>query len=311
MKKSKFTLFATIALLFSATISAQESSKETIYIKTARFAEPLVEEWVLEYNKYNPQIEIKIADRNSNDEDVSINLINSDIEKYNDEKGRVSYYAGRYAILPISNSNNPFLAELGRKGLQEKKLESLFFEKELFDSTPSSSKKEKYVATIYSGTNEHSFARSFASHFGYSPVSIKGRKISGDDLFLIQAIQKDNSGITFNNLSYIFNVETRGLKDGLALIPLDVKKQQREVLEEGNIDKILELLEQEDISLIPVEGIVFTYHNDNLSAKSFLRWVLSEGQEYNHKHGFLKADKEVALAQLKSIEESLLTASHK
>lgn len=310
MIKSKFIKLAAVAFLFSTTIIAQENSKDIVYIKSARFATPLVEAWISEYNIDNPETQLELVDQQSTNEHISINLISESFEQENELAGRSVSYAGRYALLPISNANNPFLAEIGRKGLQEKKLENLFFEKDIYDSTSGTTKKDKYNATIYSGNNEYSFASSFASHFGYSPISIKGRKISGDDLFLIQAIQKDNTGITFNNLSYIFNIDTRKLKDDLSIIPLDLKKEQREVIENADIDAILQLLEKDKISLIPVEGIGFAYDDNSLAAKMFLKWVLSQGQEYNHKYGFLKAEEDVITAQVQTIENSLLTASH-
>lgn len=188
-------------------------------------------------------------------------------------------------------------------------MENLFFDKDNLDEYSDSSDKQKYDITIYSGTNSNSFAGIFASHFGYSAADIRGRKISGDDIFLINAIQKDNSGVTFNNLSYIFDIDTRGLKNGLALIPLDIKKEQREILQEADIDKTIALLENERISLIPVENIGFVYQENNIPAKRFLKWILSEGQKYNQEYGFLKVEEATLSAQLKKIEDLLLTAS--
>lgn len=308
MKKSKLIRLAA-ALLLSASAVAQQNSKETIYIKSARFAAPLVKEWISEYEKTDSQVEIKFAEGDASDEQIDISLVSFTNAADHAATNQIIFYAGRYALLPVTHADNPFLNELSRKGLNGKKLENLFFEKDIFEVTSGSSKKQKHEATIYSGNNADSFSGIFASHFGYSSADIKGKKISGDDVFLIHAIQKDNSGITFNNLSYIFDIETRSLKNNLSLIPLDVKKDQREILQEADIDKTLELLEKENISLIPVENIGFAYQKNNLTAKRFLKWILSEGQQYNHKYGFLKAKGTVVASQLKSIEESLLTAS--
>lgn len=309
MKKSKLIRLTAAAFLLSASVIAQQNSKEVIYIKSARFATPLVKEWISEYEKAHSQTEIKLAEGDSSDESIDINLVSFNNAEDHSAANQLIAYTGRYALLPIAHADNPFLNELSRKGLNGKKLENLFFEKDIFEATSRSAKKERHETTIYSGTHTDSFSKAFASHFGYSSVDIKGKKISGDDVYLIHAIQKDNSGITFNNLSYIFDIETRSLKNDLSLIPLDVKKDQREILQEADIDKTLELLEKENIPLIPVESIGFVYQKNNLAAKRFLKWVLSEGQQYNHKYGFLKTEETVIASQLKSIEESLLTAS--
>ncbi|WP_298645994.1 hypothetical protein [uncultured Proteiniphilum sp.] len=310
MKKFRFIrLSLVVAVLFSTNVIAQQNPKEVIYIKSARFATPLIEKWASEYQKANPQIEVKFAGGQSSEGDIDLSFISSDNEGRTENGNQVVSYTGRYALLPVTNANNPLLNELDRKRLNGKMLEDLFFNNDILDENPEPSNKQKHDITIYSGTNITSFAGVFASHFGYSTADIRGRKISGDDIFLMNAIQKDHTGITFNNLSYIFDIETRGLKNGLALIPLDIKKEQREILQQADIDKAITLLEKERISLIPVENIGFVYQENNIPAKRFLKWILSEGQKYNQEYGFLKAEETILSAQLKEIEDLLLTAS--
>lgn len=314
MKKVRFIRLSVVAilastLLFSGSAVAQQSSKEVIYVKSARFATPLIERWATEYVKANPQVEVKFAEQSSA-EAPNLSLISSANGNEAEKINQIVSYTGRYALLPVTNAENPFLSELNRKRLNGKRLESLFFDGDALDGNDDSSNKQKHDITIYSGNNSNSFAGPFASHFGYSTADIRGRKISGDDIFLINAIQKDHTGITFNNLSYIFDTETRGLKKGIALIPLDIKKEQREILEQADIDKTIALLEKESVSLIPVENIGFVYRDNNNQAKKFLKWILVEGQKYNQEYGFLKTEEGIVTAQLKEIEDLLLTASN-
>ena len=299
MKRLKFIQLAVVAVLFSTSVIAQQNSKEVIYIRSARFATPLIEKWASEYEKINPQIQVKFTEGQSSGENVDLSFISSGNEERTEDINQIVSYTGRYALLPVTNADNPLLDELNRKRLNGKRLENLFFDKDILDEYSDSSNKQRHDITIYSGNNADSFAAAFASHFGYAAADIRGRKISGDDIFLINAIQKDNTGITFNNLSYIFDIETRGLKGGLALIPLDIKKEQREILQEADIDKTIALLEKEKIPLIPVENIGFVYQDNNIPAKKFLKWILSEGQKYNQEYGFLKTEETILSAQLK------------
>ena len=58
MKRFRFIrLSLVVAVLFSTNAIAQQNSREVIYIRSARFATPLIEKWVSEYEKINPQIE--------------------------------------------------------------------------------------------------------------------------------------------------------------------------------------------------------------------------------------------------------------
>ena len=62
----------------------------------------------------------------------------------------------------------------------------------------------------------------------------------------------------------------------------------------GNLDETLDLIEREDIDLIPVEDIGFTYNDFDADIDHFLQWIVRTGQQYNHKAGFLRlTDKEV------------------
>ena len=74
----------------------------------------------------------------------------------------------------------------------------------------------------------------------------------------------------------------------LVLLPLDVKKTQSEALQSGNLDETLNLIESEDIDLIPVEEIGFAYATTDADIDQFLQWVVGDGQQYNHEAGFLR-----------------------
>lgn len=297
-------IYLLLTLLLTVSVSAK-AQKETIYLKSSNFTNLLVEKWISEYKKINPQVDIRIAGKDVSPQDISAELVISDeIEKTLSSNQSVSY-VGQYALLPVTSANNPSLAQLASKRLGNKELKNLFFEKDIFDD----SKAKDIDVTVYSGNNVNSVARTFAAHFGYSTSKFKGKKISGDDIYLLSAIQRDNKGVTFNNLNYIFDIETRRLKNDLVVLPLDLKREQREVLAETNIDKLITLLESEKVDLIPVESIGLVYKKDNSDIKQFLTWVLSDGQTFNHTYGFLNPDKKLLTNQLKELEGSLLTSN--
>ena len=289
-----FIVLITVGAIENIRAESIESSsnKEVITIESTRFAIPLVEKWANEYEKAYPGVDIVFVENKNSDRTADLSLVGYiERDKSNSKNGNITN-AGRFAILPITNADNPYLKELNKKRLNSKAIRELFFENGEFGESTDSQKKLDYEVTIYSGNNSDSFAEAFDSHFGFLKADLKGRKISGDDIFLINAIQKDNEGITFNNLSYIFDIDTRSIKSGVALIPLDIKKEQREVLEEADVDKTITLLENETIPLIPIENIGFISESNNKEAEKFIEWVLSEGQKYNREYGFLKAEYE-------------------
>jgi hypothetical protein len=216
-------------------------------------------------------------------------------------------YVGRYAILPITTKDNPLYEQIVKKKFGKKELSILFFVED-FLSEDSNKKKDLFQnkLTVYTGNGSTSGSHIFASFFGFSPSNFRGKRISGDDIYLLNAIQKDNTGITFNNLSYIFDLNDRQLKDEIALLPLDVKKEQLEALRSENLDETIVLLEEQKVELIPVYNIGVTY-NEKDNVKNFLKWIITDGQKYNHEYGFLNIDEKTLGYQKKHLETNLLT----
>ena len=105
--------------------------------------------------------------------------------------------------------------------------------------------------------------------------------------------------MTFNALNNLYDLSSRTLRSDLALLPLSVKTSQREVLRSGNLDETIELIEKENIDLIPVADIGFTYGTFDSDIDAFLQWVIQDGQQYNHQQGFLKLSSKEVESQLR------------
>ena len=70
------------------------------------------------------------------------------------------------------------------------------------------------------------------------------------------------------------------------------------------------MVENENLDLIPTQKIGFVVSdskNNNPEIKEFIKWVLTEGQKYNHDFGFLSLSKNEQLAQVREIENQYLS----
>ncbi|SHF43571.1 hypothetical protein [Dysgonomonas macrotermitis] len=286
MKTSKYTNYIVAALLIlgSASLFAQ-NTKDVLYIKGANFTHPILNAWIAEYNKQNPNVEIKLATKETADDEVAIRVLADDVEK---NQTQLSLQVARYAILPVTNNQNPILAEVDNKGLNKDKIQKLFFEKDIDNDGKYPFKSEP---TVYSGSLSTSNSAVVSEYFEKEAAQLKGKKIAGDDIFLITALAKDQSGIAFNYLSYIYDTKSKKLKDGIAILPIDLKKDQWQTISSG-IEGTLQLLEKEKVNLIPVKplSVAIDYVNLNKDTQDFLEWVVTAGQQVNHAQGFLTVD---------------------
>ena len=292
MKKNIFTIALLLGLQFSQIVSAQT---EKVTLRVPNFARPLVEKWVAEYIKTNASVDFQFTSGKSPEANNSISLTT-------DEE---AVLVARYAILPVTTKGSEAEQLIGSHALNAKKLKKLFFVKDEFDDEHKESKAEKSLH-VFTGNSQLSASREYAAHFHQEPVNYKGKKISGDDSFLNLAISRDPLGVTVNSLSNIFDLKSRQLHQTLALLPLDIDKQGRQVLSEGRLDAILQLLENEQYAEIPVGKIGFEYNHASPVLTSFVQWVLQNGTQYVHEYGLLSLSQKELTAQQRRAEQKEL-----
>jgi len=281
-----------IAVLFSINISniwAEQTSTNTSsvrYVKAPKFARPLVEKWITEYAKTHPGVVFQIAKSNQNQGNIDLNVVFDNQDTNSEDFSHVVYF-GEFAVLPITASGSEAAKVLEGKHLNSKKLKQLYFLNDDFDEDVKKVKQfEKLV--IYSGSNATSVASSFAHNFGEESTNFRGKRISGDDLFLNTALAKDPLGVSFNALPNIFDLKSRHIKNDLTIIGLDVKKNLEESFsDKATLDELILALENGKVQEVAIEKIGVSYNESDDAVNKFLEWVLADGTKYNHEFGLL------------------------
>ena len=297
----------TVAVLFSISISniwAEETSTNASsvrYVKAPRFARPLVEKWITEYAKTQPDVEFQIAKGNQSQDNIALNIVFDNQNTEREEFSHVVYF-GEFAVLPITASGSEAAKVLEGKHLNSKKLKQLYFLNDDFDEDVKKIKQfEKLV--IYSGSNASSVATYFARNFGEESSNFRGKRISGDDLFLNTALAKDPLGVSFNALPNIFDLKSRHIKENLTIIGIDVKKSLEDSFsDKASLDELILALENGKVSEVAVEKIGVSYNIADDAVNQFLSWVLAQGTKYNHEFGLLNLDNKLAQAQINKVK---------
>jgi phosphate transport system substrate-binding protein len=307
MKPIYFYQLLFALFISSAGYPAENVSAGPVLISGTKFTYPLIEKWIAEFKKGNPDANITLVSKTVSPQTADLNVIAHQPTKEDFDETQEVVYAGRYALLPVTNSRNPLLATLAKKGLSKKDIDKLFFERVNFDEEPGK-EKPKFPATIYSRDNTSVTSTTLAGYFGHVSSEIRGKKVFGEDIYLLSAIKKDSIGLTYNNLGYLFDTDSRKLKDGIALLPLELKKDTKQILA-GDLDLVIDILEKTQIETIPVEKIGFIYSKQTVrkEVSDFLKWVLTDGQKFNHAKGFLNLDNTALSEQTNRIKETLIT----
>lgn len=296
MKMKRKVLAIALFLGLHVSLTAAAQSAEQVTLRVPNFLRPLAERWVSEYQQTGNSTgaEFQFATGKAPQGENSITL----------GTGDEAVSVARYAVLPVTTKASEAEWLIGSRKLNTRRLKSLFFVQDEDDDEQEDATKAEQTLHIYTGNSQWSAARTYAAHFGEETADYKGKKISGDDSYLNQAISRDPLGVTVNALPNVFDLGSRRLRTGLALLPLDLDRQGRQVLSEGRLDDILQLLEEQQYGEIPVSRVGLVYNHRSSAASDFVRWVLTHGTQYVHDYGLLGLPQKELTAQLRRMEQT-------
>jgi phosphate transport system substrate-binding protein len=263
--------------------SSLKTSNEKVIVTGTRFTYPVIAKWISEFKKTHPNVSIQLAPLGSPAADsANLKIVSHDIAKADLKEGEHYIALAKYGLLPIANTKSPLVTQYKDKGLQEKDIEELFFTEHI-------GQKNNYV--VYTREQKSCAPISFASNFGHAFTDLYGIKVRGDDKALLTALQKDSLGISYNNLGYVYDVNTRKLVDRIAVLPVDLNHNGRIDADESfytSLDEVIAKYECTYTTLLATEDVNVVYAKTPSPDRDlFLHWVLNEGQQYNHVVGFL------------------------
>jgi hypothetical protein len=288
MKKTVYLIALILGLQLTNAASAQDV--ETISLRVPDFAHALVENLAQEYSRTHNGVEFRFVSAKELSDATNVLVLTTD---------EPAVQFARYAVLPITKKGTEADKLTSSRRLNAKKLRSLFFKSDDEDEDEQSKVEQK--VHIYTGNSQLSASRAYASYLNEDVNGFKGKKVSGDDSYLTAAISRDPLGVTVNYLSNIFDLESRKPGSELAILPLDLDKHGRQVLDAANLDNILNLLEEQQYAEIPVGSVGFSYDTTDRVINDFVSWVLTNATGELHHYGLLTLPQNELTAQLQRI----------
>ncbi|MBT1700251.1 hypothetical protein KK083_25410 [Fulvivirgaceae bacterium PWU4] len=269
------------------------AAQKIVIITGARFSYKLVQQWIDDYNKVKPDVQLIIESRGSADP-LKYDIL---AEVYEQEdairKTREYINIGRYAILPVATARSTFAKTYSEKGLDADLIKQIFFHDIFADKEKQ--KPIKAPFTVYTRLQKAGVPIVFTKYFGYQQKDIKGNAIAGADSHLLKALLRDSTGVTYLPLPLAYDEQTRKPVEGLTVLPVDLNGNGKVSDNEkfyDTLDKVIEQLEATepgDIKNIPVEYLHLSVDKQHASAEAidFLKWVNENGQTYLHDFGYL------------------------
>ncbi len=281
--KSKVTTLLLTGLMCCPMMSLAQNLQ--INVSDAQFTRQMMERLIKEYNKVNPEFTATVVDTREK-ADASVSLSGQDDVNS----------IGRFAILPIANSENELLRNKKVvKGLSNKLKHQIFVERDLLEELDAEEEGEKQLpGTVYSLTGSHAITTTLvARDLSITPNRVKGKKILGSEENLISAVRSHQDAIAFNVASLAYDSNTYQPVEGLTVLATDldgngrISDEERSVI--SSLDKLTDYLDKLPHTGLPIGNI--SIKTDNQELRRFVDWASTEGQGYLTPYGFLKANK--------------------
>lgn len=291
----------------------QKTLKGRISISGAFALYPMTVRWAEEFNKIHPKIQIDIsaggAGKGMTDaltQMVDIGMFSRNIRQAEKDKGVWWVAVAKDAVLPTINANNPLINLLKKKGITNKKFIDIFVKNKI-----------KYWDDCYNGTENkhkiHVFTRSdacgaaemWAQYLGVHQENLSGIGVFGDP-GISDALRKDKNGISYNNIIYIYDNNTRKKYNGIEVIPIDLNENG--IIDEDekfydNLDAIMGAIKSEKYPSPPSRNLYLVTKGkpENPIVIEFLNWILTNGQKYLNEAGYTQLSEEKILKEIKKL----------
>lgn len=277
-------------LLFLYSFIFHKKAPETVIkISGAWALYPLMEKWTQEYHKIHPEILIDLSAggagkgmRDALAGAVDIGMVSREIFPEEIEKGMFWVSVTKDAVVPIVNEKNPFLDELLTKGVKKQTLENIWIKNEIKTWGDIVGTDSNDVIAVYTRNDECGAAEMWAKYLGKKQKDLLGIKVDSDP-GIRGAVVKDVLGIGYVNMGYGYVTET-GKPARVKIVPIDINENGKIDPEEDFYKTKEELVQAIAANIYPSpparELNLVATNKFTGATKDFVKWILTDGQQY-------------------------------
>ena len=294
----------------SASAAAGSGGKITISGAFALY--PMMVKWAEEYNKIHPDVKIEIsaggAGKGMMDTlsgMVDLGMVSREISPEEAGQGAVWVAVTKDAVVVTASSDNPVLADLRSKGINQSVFRKIFINESVtawgeVAYHPEVTEK----INVYTRSDACGAADVWAKYLGFKQEDLKGVGVFGDP-GLADAVKSDRLGIGYNNIGFAYDTSTGKPLDGLEIVPLDQN-------DNGQIDpdeqvyatrsQIVSAINAGKYPSPPARELnIVAKDSFTGPTREFVQWILTDGQQYVEESGYIALPQEKIEQQLEKL----------
>ena len=291
-----------------------QSAGNSIIVQTSPTLFSLTSHWAAEFNKINPGTKIEIKQNSNADQPKEGNLSFLSDENIRESQNSSSWkmVLGRDAIIPVFNPANPFMKEIGLRGITPGDLSGMLKNQESHNWGILLNNSANVPVHLFMISDE-SVQKVLASFMNINSFPTEGIRMVNKSEF-IAAVQQDPYALGFCRLTDIVDVQKQSIVSNVQIIPIDKNGN-------GKMDRFEKIYS--DFASFQ-HGVWIGKYPQNLckniytiaSSKptdkgevAFLKWILSDGQQYLNRNGYTELVSGEREAKSALLTESLIQRS--
>jgi len=292
--------------------SAGTGLQGTISVSGAFALYPLTVKWSRNFQQEHPQVRINVsaggAGKGMADAlagSVDLGMFSREIMSAEKDRGVWWVAVARDAVLPTVSTRNPVLRQLKAQGLTRKQFKGIFIDKTITVWGALAGTSNQDPINVYTRSDACGAAGTWARYLGGLQEDLQGIGVYGDP-GLADAAKKDPFGIGYNNTIYIYSTKTNQKYPGLEIIPLDLNNNGSLEPDENfydTMEAVMKAIGTGKYPSPPARELYFVARSkpDQQIVLTFLKWILTKGQNYVSEAGYVPLGAAEINQQLKKL----------
>ena len=275
---------------------------------------PLTVKWAEEFEKIYPEVQIDIsaggagkgmADVLSGMVDLA--MFSREVSLVETNRGAWGIAVAKDAVFPTVNVHNPEYAMIKKMGLTKEQFRKVFLNDQLswgiFLGNASITKLHVYTRSDACGA-----AAMWANFLGLEQENLQGTGVYGDP-GMADAVIHDPLGVGYNNLVYLYDLETRKSIAGISVLPIDFNGNRIIDPEEDcyeSMDEVFRAIVDGRYPSPPGRNLYLVSNGipESVAISTFLKYILTEGQSLVATAGYIQLDSAMISLQKTKISSS-------
>ena len=292
----------------------KDQMKGKITISGAFALYPLTVKWAEEFHKLHPGVTVNVSAGGAGkgmadalSKMVDLGMYSKEVSPEEKAKGAWALACSKDAVLPVMNANNQFAALLKNRGVTKQQFFDIFISgkiKTWGQLTATSSKEQMEVFTRSDACGAADMWAKFLNK--KKQEDLEGIGVNGDP-GVADAVRKNVYGIGYNNLNFVFDMQSRKPYEGLAVMPIDVNGNGKIDKEEDfyhSLDEVMNAINTGMYPSPPARDLYFVSAGKptNRLVIDFLNWILTDGQKFVGEAGYVILPPEKLKAEITKLQ---------